>query len=77
MENAELEFTDALREIAEKAKAKDAGARGLRSIVEDIMLDIMYELPEQPAGVEYVVTKEVVQGRERLFPLSEAKHKIA
>ena len=78
MENAKLEFTDeGVRAIAEKAHAKDVGARGLRAIVEEIMLDIMYELPEQPAGVEYVVTKEVVQGRERLFPLSEAKHKIA
>src|SRR3954468_24312608 len=43
MEGAEIEFTpDALVEIAKKAKAKDTGARGLRSIVEDIMLDIMY-----------------------------------
>ena len=48
MEGAELEFTpEALVEIAKKAKAKDTGARGLRSIVEEIMLDIMFELPDR------------------------------
>ena len=48
MEGADLEFTpEGLVEIAKKAKAKDTGARGLRSIVEEIMLDVMYELPEQ------------------------------
>ena len=48
MEGADVEFTpDALHEIAKMAKAKDTGARGLRSIVEDIMLDIMFELPER------------------------------
>ena len=47
MEGSELEFTDgSLREIARLAKSRDTGARGLRSIVEDIMLDIMYELPD-------------------------------
>ena len=50
MEGADLEFTpDALHEIAKMAKAKDTGARGLRSIVEDIMLDIMFELPDRAA----------------------------
>ena len=45
MENAELEFTEAaLRAIAERAKEKDTGARGLRSIIEEVMLDIMFEL---------------------------------
>ena len=48
MEGADLEFTpDALHEIAKKAKAKDTGARGLRSIVEDVMLDtssLLYRL---------------------------------
>src|ERR671931_578421 len=46
MEGAELEFeTGALKEIARLAKARDTGARGLRAIVEDVMLDVMYELP--------------------------------
>jgi ATP-dependent Clp protease ATP-binding subunit ClpX len=72
MENAELEFTDgALKAIAQKAMERDTGARGLRAIVESLMLDIMFELPDQQAGSKYVVTEEVVQGRERLFPIAQ------
>ncbi len=70
MEGADLEFTpDGLVEIAKKAKAKDTGARGLRSIVEDIMLDIMYELPERTAKDKgkFVVTPEVVRKEKSLF----------
>ena len=64
MEGAELEFDDgALREIARKAKARDTGARGLRSIVEEIMLDIMYELPDLETKGKYVVTEEVARGQ--------------
>ena len=49
MEEAELEFTDgALREIATQAQTKETGARGLRSVIENVMLDIMFELPDQP-----------------------------
>ncbi len=47
MENVELEFTeDALKAVVEKAKERKTGARGLRAITEDVMLDIMYVLPE-------------------------------
>jgi ATP-dependent Clp protease ATP-binding subunit ClpX len=68
MENAQLEFTpDSLREIARVAKEKDTGARGLRSVVEGLMFDIMFELPEQEAGKKYVVTPAVVRGEEKLF----------
>ena len=78
MEGSKLEFTDdAVRLIAEKAHERDTGARGLRSIVEEIMLDIMFELPDQPTGMKYMVTEDVVLGRERLFPIAEAKHKSA
>lgn len=78
MEGAKLEFTDeAVRAIAEKAHEKDVGARGLRAIVENLMLDIMYELPDQPPGIHYVVTKDVVLGQQRLFPVAEQKHKSA
>lgn len=78
MEGAKLEFTDeAVRAIAEKAHEKDVGARGLRAIVENLMLDIMYELPDHPPGMHYVVTKDVVLGRQRLFPMAEPKHKSA
>jgi ATP-dependent Clp protease ATP-binding subunit ClpX len=78
MENAKLDFTEsAVRAIAEKAHEKDTGARGLRTIVEEIMLDIMFELPEQPPGLTYLVTDDVVAGRAKLFPVAEAKHKSA
>jgi len=78
MENAGLEFTDgSLHAIALKALEKDTGARGLRSIIEQVMLDIMFELPEQPAGSQYLVTEDVVAGRQKLFPMPEAKTKTA
>jgi ATP-dependent Clp protease ATP-binding subunit ClpX len=68
MENAQLEFTpESLREIARVAKEKDTGARGLRSVVEGLMFDIMFELPEQEAGKKYIVTPAVVRGEEKLF----------
>jgi ATP-dependent Clp protease ATP-binding subunit ClpX len=68
MEGAELAFEDAaLREIAKKAKSRDTGARGLRSIVEEIMLDIMYELPDLESKGRHVVTEEVARGGKPLF----------
>jgi ATP-dependent Clp protease ATP-binding subunit ClpX len=68
MENAELEFDEsALREIARRAKERDTGARGLRSIVEDVMLDIQYELPDIEHKGKYVVDAAVVKGERLLF----------
>lgn len=68
MEGAELVFEDgALREIARKAKSRDTGARGLRSIVEEIMLDVMYELPDLETKGRHVVTEEVARGGRPLF----------
>ncbi|MEQ8851300.1 ATP-dependent Clp protease ATP-binding subunit ClpX [Gimesia sp.] len=73
MENAELEFTDAaLHEIACIAQKKNTGARGLRSVIEQAMFDIMYELPEQEAGKKYVVTPEIIRGTEHLFPKDDS-----
>jgi ATP-dependent Clp protease ATP-binding subunit ClpX len=72
MEGAGVEFTpDALVEIARKAKEKDTGARGLRSIVEEVMLDIMYELPDRTAKEKgrFVVTPEVVRKEKSLFDI--------
>jgi ATP-dependent Clp protease ATP-binding subunit ClpX len=78
MENADLHFTeDALAAIARKALERETGARGLRSIIEDIMLDVMFELPEQGSDKSYCLTADVVQGRSKLFPLAEAKPKSA
>ncbi len=78
MENAELEFTnEALQAVAQKAIEKDTGARALRSIIEEVMLDIMFELPEQNAGSKYMITDDIVFGRQELFPMPEAKPKSA
>jgi len=68
MENAEVNFTDgALKMIAHKAHEKDVGARGLRAIIEEVMLDILYELPDQPPASKFVITEEVVAGQQALF----------
>ncbi len=73
MENADLSFTEpALRAIAHRALEKDTGARGLRSIIEEVMLDIMYDLPENQ-GARYVVTENAVNRREPIFPMVEEK----
>ncbi|MDR2114983.1 MAG: ATP-dependent Clp protease ATP-binding subunit ClpX [Planctomycetaceae bacterium] len=72
MEDADVEFTEnALTAIARKALEKKTGARGLRSIVENVMLDIMYELPDLPAGEVYRVTEDVVEGRAAVLPIKE------
>ena len=61
-EDVALRFTDdALEAIAEKAVERKIGARGLRMILEDLMLDMMYQLPSQKNIKEVVITKEVVQ----------------
>ncbi|MEW4526206.1 MAG: ATP-dependent Clp protease ATP-binding subunit ClpX [Maioricimonas sp. JB045] len=73
MEGAELEFTDAaLHEVARIARSKETGARGLRSVVEQVMFEIMFELPDQERGKRYVITPEIVRGEERLFPHDES-----
>ncbi len=67
-DGARLEFTtDATREIARRAKDRGTGARALRSIMENLMLDFMFDLPERPAGHTYIVTEKVVRGEESLF----------
>jgi ATP-dependent Clp protease ATP-binding subunit ClpX len=77
MESADLSFTEsALRAIAHRALEKDTGARGLRSIIEEVMLDVMFELPEN-AGARYVVTQDAVEGRERVYPVVEPKKNSA
>jgi ATP-dependent Clp protease ATP-binding subunit ClpX len=78
MEEADLQFTDgALTAIAKQARLRETGARGLRSIIEGIMLDIMFDLPEQPRGSRYVVTEDVVEHLVKLVPESPPKHKSA
>lgn len=64
LEEVELTFTDeALAAIAEKAIARKTGARGLRSIVEGLLLDTMFDLPSMDNVTEIVVDGEVVEGR--------------
>jgi ATP-dependent Clp protease ATP-binding subunit ClpX len=77
MESCQLEFTDeALYAIARKAMKKDTGARGLRSIIEDVMLDVMFELPDH-SGSSYVITERNVEGIEPIVPIREARTKSA
>jgi ATP-dependent Clp protease ATP-binding subunit ClpX len=64
MEDAELVFTDeALRALAKKALKHDTGARALRASAEELMIDLMYRLPDEPKPARYVVTDDVVEGR--------------
>jgi ATP-dependent Clp protease ATP-binding subunit ClpX len=78
MEECSLEFSrGALEAIAKKALQKGTGARGLRSIVEQTMVDIMFDLPDQPKGTKYVIDEDVVEGRRKLFPIMEPVSKSA
>ncbi len=73
MEDAELEITeDALREIARIAIKKETGARGLRSVFEDAMFEILFELPDQESGRTYVLTPEIVRGDDSMFPRDDS-----
>ncbi len=64
LDNVKLHFTDdAIEAIAEKAVERKTGARGLRSIMEDMMMDIMYEIPSEPDITEVGITREVVEGK--------------
>ena len=65
-DNVELEFDDeALQEIANKAIERKTGARGLRSIIEETMLDVMFEVPSQENVKLVRITKEAVDGTEK------------
>lgn len=62
MEDVELEFTpEALKAIADKAIARKTGARGLRSIVEDVLLDAMFDIPSKGTVAKAIVTRETVE----------------
>ena len=77
IENCTLEFTDeALGAIASRAMARETGARGLRAIMEDVMLDLMFDLPEH-AGSTYVIDERNVDGSETVVPIPPARHKSA
>ncbi len=64
MDGVDLVFTEeALRAIAREAMARNTGARGLRTIIEDIMLDVMYEIPSRPDVKRCIVTLDAVERR--------------
>ena len=67
-ENVRLKFSDeALRAIARQAMARKVGARGLRMILEELMLDLMFNLPSQKKLKEFEVTREMVEKRTASF----------
>jgi len=71
-ENVKLKFNDdALETIAELALQRKVGARGLRMILEDLMLDLMYNLPAQRRVRDFIVTADMVRGREINWSLLE------
>ena len=78
LENAKLEFRPAaLEEIAALALERDTGARALRSVVEQLMLDYMFELPERQPGTTYTVTPEVVRGEADLLATGRLRKESA
>ena len=79
LEGAKLTFTDdALREVARRATKRETGARGLRSVMEEIMLGMMYELPDLDArGSEFVIDQRAVQERIPLAQLRVARKESA
>lgn len=75
IDDVELSFeADALHQIAKKAIERNTGARGLRSIIESIMLDIMYSVPSRPEIKKVTITEEAVDGKQSpLFFNTEGK----
>jgi len=78
MEDVKLEFVeDALKAIAKKAVMRKTGARGLRSILEAILLDPMYQLPGLDGAQEIVINREVVEGgAEPLYIYSDRREDV-
>ncbi len=76
LEGSELEFTPAALElIAERALKRDTGARALRAVCEEIMMELMYLLPEQQQAGKYVINEEIVEGRGQLFDFKPERRK--
>src|ERR1700724_274300 len=68
MEGADLDFTpSALALIAKMAKERDTGARGLRSIVEEVMTDIMFDLPEMETKEKFTITDKIIRRAEPTY----------
>ena len=81
MENVEIEFREnALMAIAKKAKERKTGARGLRTILENILLDTMYNLPSMPDVSKVVIDEAVISGETQpylIYDQNSAEKKAA
>jgi ATP-dependent Clp protease ATP-binding subunit ClpX len=78
LENVKLKFTEgSLRAVSQEAIKRKSGARGLRSILENVMLDVMYEIPSQSNIKECIISEEVVLNRERPIILYEKEAEVA
>jgi len=78
MENVKLKFTDgAVRAIARLAVERKSGARGLRAILENTMLDIMYDIPSRTDVKECIINEDVVVSRGKPILLFESKSETA
>ena len=68
MENVELEFeSEAIEEIAKLALKRKIGARGLRSIIENVMTDLMYEIPSMDKVSKVLITKETIEDKDKVI----------
>jgi ATP-dependent Clp protease ATP-binding subunit ClpX len=77
-EKVKLKFTDgAVAAVARKAFAQKTGARGLRTILEEVMLDLMYEVPSQKQIKEVVITEDVITGKSQPIRIYEQDVKSA
>ena len=74
IDGVELNFeTEALKAVANKAIERKTGARGLRNVLETVMLDIMYDLPNTAKGKQCIITKSVIENNEAPLFLSKAE----
>ena len=78
LEKVRLKFTDdAVAAVAREAMKRGTGARGLRAVLEEVMLEMMYELPSMPGLKECIITREVILNKERPILISEQKEQSA
>jgi ATP-dependent Clp protease ATP-binding subunit ClpX len=78
MEGVELEFEEAaLREVVKKAITKGTGARALRSILEEIMVDIMYRVPSKQNITKCIVTADVIHKKDKPIYVTESNKQYA
>ena len=81
MEGVDLEFrADALKAVAKRALERKTGARGLRSILESVLLDTMFEIPSQSEVSKVVIDESVIEGKSKpllIYENNEATAKVA